>query len=230
MKTDRADRRKFHVIYKTTHIASGKFYIGMHSTDNLNDGYMGSGKRIRYIINKYGKEACSFEILEYLSDRKSLAAREKDIINEDLLKMPLCINLKIGGTGGGSDCSAARKGFQEKLKNDPEFRKFFKSRAMNGSVAFSDKFKNDPAFKEKIIKHCSEIGKIGFKNKRHTDATKAKIGATNSKHQMGSGNSQFGTMWITNGIENTKIKNSNKIPEGFRKGRVRLMIASSTNG
>ena len=91
--------KKYHYIYKTTHIASGRFYIGMHSTDNLEDGYMGSGKRIRNIINKYGKESCSFEILEHFSDRKSLASGEKEIVNGELLKNPLCINLTTGGHG-----------------------------------------------------------------------------------------------------------------------------------
>jgi hypothetical protein len=36
----------------------------------------------------------------------------------------------------------------------------------------------------------------------------------------GSKNSQFGTMWITNGIENKKIKKDlDIIPEGWYKGR-----------
>jgi hypothetical protein len=33
----------FHFIYKTISITTGKYYIGMHSIDNLADGYKGSG-------------------------------------------------------------------------------------------------------------------------------------------------------------------------------------------
>lgn len=51
-----ASRRKYHYIYKTTCTITSKFYIGMHSTDNLEDGYVGSGKRLWYSINKHGKE------------------------------------------------------------------------------------------------------------------------------------------------------------------------------
>lgn len=92
--------KKYHYIYKTTNIIKDYFYIGMHSTNNLEDGYLGSGKRIRYSINKYGKENHKFEILEYLPSREELKKREKEIVNEEMLANPQCINLCIGGDGG----------------------------------------------------------------------------------------------------------------------------------
>ena len=30
--------KQYHFIYKTTNLLSGKYYLGMHSTDNLQDG------------------------------------------------------------------------------------------------------------------------------------------------------------------------------------------------
>ena len=72
----------------------------MHSTNNLEDGYMGGGKNITNSIRYYGKDNHKKEILEYLNDRDSLAAREKEIVNEDLLNDPMCMNLMIGGYGG----------------------------------------------------------------------------------------------------------------------------------
>lgn len=38
-------------------------------------------------------------------------------------------------------------------------------------------------------------------------------------HQRGNKNSQFGTMWITNGISNQKIIKGTTIPVGFKPGR-----------
>ena len=38
-------------------------------------------------------------------------------------------------------------------------------------------------------------------------------------HGLGESNSQFGTMWITNGTENKKIKADQVIPINWYKGR-----------
>jgi hypothetical protein len=52
-----------------------------------------------------------------------------------------------------------------------------------------------------------------------SDDLKSKIGAANSILQAGSGNSQFGTIWITDGSQNKKVKRDTDIPEGWYKGR-----------
>lgn len=40
------------------------------------------------------------------------------------------------------------------------------------------------------------------------------------QHQKGEKNSQYGTMWITDGELNRKVKKTDDIPFGWRKGRV----------
>ncbi|MFA6383696.1 MAG: hypothetical protein WCX17_04740, partial [Parcubacteria group bacterium] len=90
-------RKQYHFIYKTTCLVTNKFYIGMHSTDDLKDGYLGSGRHLLYSIKKYGRDNHNLEILEYFSDRKSLIKREEEIVNEEMIAHSLCMNLIKGG-------------------------------------------------------------------------------------------------------------------------------------
>ena len=34
----------FYIIYKTTQTTTGRYYYGRHMTEDLNDGYRGSGR------------------------------------------------------------------------------------------------------------------------------------------------------------------------------------------
>ncbi len=91
---------KIHYLYKVTNVITGNFYIGMHSTSNINDGYLGSGLRLIRSVSKYGAENFTKEILEYCDSREILAKREFDVIDESVVNHPLCMNLRRGGQGG----------------------------------------------------------------------------------------------------------------------------------
>jgi hypothetical protein len=94
---------KYHLVYKTTIIKTGEYYIGKHSTRILEDGYVGSGKLISAIQFKYGKEGLQREILAYCEDAKAAFAKEKELIGE-LYQLDLaCLNLQPGGGGGFSN-------------------------------------------------------------------------------------------------------------------------------
>jgi len=99
MSVIRASRRKYHIIYKTTCRVTGKWYIGMHSTDDLDDGYMGSGQQLRRSVKKYGKEQHKTEVLEFLPDRESLWKREEELVTKKLMEDQFCMNLATGGQG-----------------------------------------------------------------------------------------------------------------------------------
>jgi hypothetical protein len=186
-------QKKYHYIYKTTNLLNGKYYIGMHSTDDLNDGYMGSGRRLRYSINKYGKDKHKVEILEFVDTREELIKREEEVVNLNEIAKVDCINLRVGGTGG----------FRDEAHHD----KFQKARGDN----FKLKFENDPEFKIKHIKNFINISKQAHKDgkthkidydwtgKKHSEETKQKMSELSKGKGKGEANSQYGKCWITNG-------------------------------
>ena len=89
------EEKKYHIIYKTTCLINKKYYIGMHSTDDLEDGYMGSGKALKFSIKRYGKENHKVEILEMVESRELLGEREKAIVTLNKVRDGNCMNLKV---------------------------------------------------------------------------------------------------------------------------------------
>lgn len=177
----------------------------MHSTSDMNDGYIGSGKRLWLSINKHGKENHSLEIIEFLPNRESLKIRESELVNEDLLKDPMCMNLQPGGGGGLTTEEHANK------FHSAGGRKTGKS---NGKINSSNTFKK--------LHQNNRIKYDVFKGKNHTDETKKKIGESVSNKQRGQQNSQFRTLWITQNGMNKKIQMSQLneyLNLGWIKGR-----------
>jgi len=89
--------KKYHYLYKTTNLLNGKYYYGIHSTNNIEDNYLGSGKHIKYSIRKYGQENFKKEILEYFNTREELALAENLLITKDMLVNKQCMNIMYGG-------------------------------------------------------------------------------------------------------------------------------------
>ena len=88
---------KYHYFYKITNNLNGHFYYGVHNTNNLNDGYMGSGKRLHYAYKKYGIENFTKEILKYFNTTKEAFEYEAEVVNENLINNPSCYNIKLSG-------------------------------------------------------------------------------------------------------------------------------------
>lgn len=90
-----------HIVYKTTCTITGKYYIGIHSTNDLDDGYLGSGKLLRRSINKYGANSHIREIIANLKTRKDASNMEKKMVTAELIaEDKMCLNLAPGGEGG----------------------------------------------------------------------------------------------------------------------------------
>lgn len=204
-----------YTVYKTTCKKSGKIYIGKHQTKNLNDGYFGSGKLLGYALKKYGRDNFEKELLYVFSTEEEMNCKEAELVTEEFCAREDTYNLCPGGKGGwGYVNQNGLHSYQDDNLSEQLRRKKI-SNALKG--------RRNPIF-EVWLENAHKIGYFqrfenGFKGKKHSEETKRKIGKTCSLKQSGSKNSQFGTMWITNGSESKKIKKSDPIPEGFRKGR-----------
>ena len=187
----------------------------MHSTDDLEDGYFGSGKIINYSVNKHGIENHRVEILEFLDSREELKKREAEIVNEELLSDPLCMNLKFGGEGGWDHLCG-----QNRSKEHQSKASINGWQTKQNDLEFMEKFSTLHSIK---MKECHESGKItppSWVGKKHSEETLIKMRESHKGLQDGEKNSQFGTSWITNGSEVKKVRNDELqlwLNSGWRK-------------
>ena len=83
--------KKYHYFYKIVNGITGEFYYGIHSTDDINDGYMGSGSRLKEKYKEYGKKSFTKHILQFFDNRESLAEYEMKVVDERCFLMMIVI-------------------------------------------------------------------------------------------------------------------------------------------
>ena len=72
---------KFFGLYKITNMVNGMMYIGQHATDNLDDGYMGSGCYLKRAIKKYGIDNFKKEWMMFCEDADELNYMERVFVD-----------------------------------------------------------------------------------------------------------------------------------------------------
>ncbi len=206
-------------LYIKQHSITGLKYFGKTKQDPYK--YIGSGTRWLNHINKHGKE---FVETLWVSNPYT----DAKLIKEDALKFSIENNIVISnewanlrpenGLEGGYNSGNLSKEGLEKCREGGFYTRDNKlgifnltpeERRLNGlktQIIMLEKYgvksqfailNTDPEF---VAKHKEIYAKIG--------------------HQQGEKNSQFGKMWITDGIISTTIKKDDIIPDGWRKGRI----------
>lgn len=117
--------------YRVINLVNEKMYYGVHKTDNIEDGYMGSGVSIRRAIVKYGKDNFQKEILKYFETEELAYQYERCFVTEDLIKQECIYNMTVGGRGGFSHIDSKgvnnpmydKSSVQKEIQNRPEVRR-----------------------------------------------------------------------------------------------------------
>lgn len=211
----------FYTVYKVTNKLNGKTYIGSHKTEKLDDEYMGSGKYLKRAIEKHGLENFRKEILHVFKTPEEMFAKEAELVNEEYLTNENTYNLKVGGFGGFDYLNKnmrervnkiSSRYMKRRYKEDESFRQIRKDNAKKMNLAALGR--------AALNKSEDRKNHAPFLGKRHTKKSKVAIGKANALNMRGNKNPQYGKMWITNGIQNTRILKSSEIPVGWRRGRI----------
>ncbi len=180
----RADQRKFHYLYKIVrNDGSNKYYIGIHSTDVIEDGYFGSGKRLWRSIKKHGKDLHTKEILEFFESRKELVEKEAFLVNEQMLKDSCCLNISLGGNAGYPLTGETEEGKKSRgLKIGNSLRGIPKSRESIEKMALAQRGKPKP---RKIDPSTGKKKPMSEEHKRKiSEACKGKKKPMSEEHKL----------------------------------------------
>lgn len=205
----------FYTIYKTTNQINGKFYIGAHKTEDLNDNYLGSGKLLKRAIEKYGIENFEKEILFVFETAEEMFAKEAELVTDEFLSEHNTYNLKIGGFGGFDYIN------QSGIVVD-----------RNRKIASSRTYQESAFLKAVCIpkpQNAKNLKILDWTGLKHSEETKQKISEKMKISSAGENNSQYGTIWITDGVSSKKVKKNSCIPDGWVCGRNRRRPEVSKN-
>jgi len=190
-----------HYNYITTNKINGKQYVGAHSTNNINDGYLGGGLLINKAIKKYGKENFTRKILYYAWNFEMAFSNEKLLIKKYNTLVPNGYN--ISPTGGLNVPNCHSKETKEKMRQ----AKLGKKSAMCGKHHSEKSIKkisevlsgeNNPNYGKKAINKNGKNKYVeeeyipywenkGWKRggKPKSEETKKKIGKANTGKKLG---------------------------------------------
>ena len=87
----------YNIVYKTTNLVNNKIYIGVHSTNDLNDGYLGSGTALKSSIQKHGIETFSREILYFFDTPEEAYYKGYGGFNSPTKEQRRAISIRVSG-------------------------------------------------------------------------------------------------------------------------------------
>jgi len=175
---------KYYFLYKTVNTLNDMEYIGVHSTFNIDDSYMGSGKLITEAIQTFGKENFRRDIIKFFDTEEEAYTEEEKIVTTDYIKLPNTYNVTPGGRKPPSRLSKkhAEKTLEQlkKIANTPEKKLASSIGGKKGAQHIIENGWSKEAL-EKRVKTYKENGKYSDMSACHTTEAICKRSETRRK-------------------------------------------------
>ena len=125
--------------YIITNKINKKRYVGAHSTNNINDGYLGGGLLIGRAIKKYGKENFTRDVLNRTTTKEEAFHNEKFLIEMYNTLVPNGYNISpTGGLGVSGSCIGELNGMYEKHHSEETKEKMRKPKSKEHKQKLSE--------------------------------------------------------------------------------------------
>jgi group I intron endonuclease len=167
----------FHILYQTTNLVNNKLYIGVHSTEDLGDGYLGSGVHLQRAVKYYGRENFERQVLCFTDSAEDAYEIEELIVDLEFISRKDTYNLAIGGIGGVPSQFVSQETRQK----------------MSESKKESYQGENHPRFGTKHTQETKDRISLTKTGVKLSEEVIQKLSERNS----GSGNPNFSGYWYT---------------------------------
>jgi group I intron endonuclease len=169
----------YYIIYKITNKLDSKIYIGAHATENINDGYMGSGKYLKRAVKKYGIENFVKDILFVFDNKEDMFSKEAEIVTESFVVSSDTYNVKLGGSGGNPGIVDAFSGRKHSDETKEKLRKSAQQQIITDEMRkkFSENnwAKKDPISHREHMKRIASMPRSSEHNRKIAEANIGKI-------------------------------------------------------
>jgi len=109
--------KKHNIVYEITNNINNKVYRGVHSTNDIEDDYMGSSKPLNNSMLKHGKENFSRKILFDFDTKEEAYLKEAELVDEKFVKRSDTYNVCLGGKGCFGENTTTKGRITTKDKN-----------------------------------------------------------------------------------------------------------------
>jgi hypothetical protein len=216
------DNSKYHFAYRTTNLINGKIYIGVHSTFDLEDGYIGNNiykqddtktrketTGLVAAVRKYNYDNFKREIIKYFDTEEDAYLYESNLVNEEFVLQEDNYNIAIGGRGGNTT-----KGFTKEQMEE------YKKKLSEGAIRARAEGKMLKTHSDKTIKILSEIQKEKMKD-IVTNEYREKL--SNSSTNSWKNRKSYKTVIVIDGIEYKSKRSAAKIL-GIGRSRLNTIL------